>query len=203
MPLYSNLYPTVRPSVNVCILASNREMATRQQVVSHRSSKSQKKSSCCHHRRITPTRTVCRCWTFLLSSPPPVCTMSSTTGRDLGRALCIITGASKGFGRALAKEMSRLVKPRSVLVLVARSGDELRALQAELARSAEGRAGVEAECVVADLGQPGGVDSVVRVCKERFREDMDHIILVNNAGKQTTGKPGLCYVTAPLTMCSQ
>lgn len=110
--------------------------------------------------------------------------MSSTKSRDLGRALCIITGASRGFGRAVAKEMSRLVKPRSVLVLVARSGDDLRTLQAELAESAEGRAGVTAECVVADLGQTEGLESVVRVSNESFTEDMDHIILLNNAGKE-------------------
>ncbi|XP_026153368.1 sepiapterin reductase a [Mastacembelus armatus] len=104
--------------------------------------------------------------------------MSSAEGRDLGRALCIITGASRGFGRSVAKEISRLLKPGSVLVLVARSGDDLRALQAELAES---EAGVAVECVVADLGRMEGVDSAVRTCKEAFSEHIEHIILVNNA----------------------
>ncbi|XP_071322251.1 sepiapterin reductase-like [Trachinotus anak] len=107
--------------------------------------------------------------------------MSSTVRRDLGRALCIITGASRGFGRAVAKEMSLLVKPRSALVLVARTGDDLRALQLELAESEAGRAGLVVECVVADLGQTEALESVVRACKECFCEDVDHIILVNNA----------------------
>ncbi|XP_040014249.1 sepiapterin reductase a [Xiphias gladius] len=107
--------------------------------------------------------------------------MSSTEGRDLGRALCIITGASRGFGQTIAREMSRLVKPRSVLVLVARSSDELHALQAELVGSEAGRSGLVVECVVADLGQTEGLESVVRKSKESFSEDIDHIILVNNA----------------------
>uniref|UniRef100_A0A4W6DHD5 Sepiapterin reductase n=1 Tax=Lates calcarifer TaxID=8187 RepID=A0A4W6DHD5_LATCA len=101
--------------------------------------------------------------------------------RDLGRALCIITGASRGFGQTIARNMSRLVKPGSVLVLVARSGDDLRALQAELAESEAGRVGLVVECVVADLGQPDGLEAVVRRSQESFSEDLDHIILVNNA----------------------
>nr|XP_046231837.1 sepiapterin reductase a [Scatophagus argus] len=109
--------------------------------------------------------------------------MSSTelNRTDLGKALCIVTGASRGFGRTTAREMSRLVKPGSVLVLVARTGDDLRALQAELADSEAGRAGLVAECVVADLGQMDGLESVVRASKEVFSEDVDHVILVNNA----------------------
>ncbi|KAM7369411.1 hypothetical protein PAMP_013680 [Pampus punctatissimus] len=101
--------------------------------------------------------------------------------RDLGRALCIITGASRGFGRATAREMSRLVKPGSPLVLAARSGDDLRALQAELGESEAGRAGLVVQCVVADLGLMEGVESVVRAAKEAFSEDVDHVILINNA----------------------
>ncbi|XP_051907835.1 sepiapterin reductase a [Hippocampus zosterae] len=94
----------------------------------------------------------------------------------LGRALCIITGASKGFGRAVAKEMARLVEPGSAFVLVARSGDELRTLQTELAES-----GVEARCVVLDLSLNESPERVVRTAKEVFSPDMEHVILVNNA----------------------
>ncbi|KAM9841161.1 sepiapterin reductase a [Aulostomus maculatus] len=108
--------------------------------------------------------------------------MQPDVSPDLGRALCIITGASRGFGRTIAREMSRLVKPRSVLVLAARSGDELRALQVELAESEVGRAGLEVECVVADLARMEGVESVLRASKEAFSEHTEHVILVNNAG---------------------
>ncbi|XP_033502079.1 sepiapterin reductase a [Epinephelus lanceolatus] len=107
--------------------------------------------------------------------------MTSTEATDLGRALCIITGASRGFGQTVAREMSRLVKPGSVLVLTARSGDELRALQAELAETEAGRAGLVVKCVVADVGQMEGLEGIVRAAKEAFSEDIDHVILVNNA----------------------
>ncbi|KAF7644505.1 hypothetical protein LDENG_00220990 [Lucifuga dentata] len=102
-------------------------------------------------------------------------------GKDLGRALCIVTGASKGFGRTLSKEISRLVKPGSVVVLVARSGDELRALQAELTESEAGRGGVQAQAVVADLAEMEGVDRVISACKDAA-EDIQHVLLINNAG---------------------
>lgn len=107
--------------------------------------------------------------------------MSSAHHADLGRALCIITGASRGFGRTVAREMSLLVKPGSVLVLVARSADDLRALQAELAESEAGRAGLRVEVVVVDVGLTEGLASVVRTSREAFSEHIDHMILVNNA----------------------
>ncbi|XP_034566027.1 sepiapterin reductase-like [Notolabrus celidotus] len=104
--------------------------------------------------------------------------MSST---DLGRALCIITGASRGFGRAVAVQLSRLVKPGSVLLLAARSGDELRALQEELAGSEAGRTGVKAVCVEADLGQKEGPERVLKAAAEASSEEIEHLILINNA----------------------
>nr|XP_057920252.1 sepiapterin reductase a [Doryrhamphus excisus] len=95
----------------------------------------------------------------------------------LGRALCIITGASRGFGRTIANEVSQLVKPRSVLILVARSGDDLRALQKQMSGS-----DLKVRCVVTDLSSMEGVESVVRTAKEAFSEDIQHVILFNNAG---------------------
>lgn len=103
-----------------------------------------------------------------------------TSGSVLGRALCIVTGTSRGFGRVVARDVSRLLMPGSALVIVARSGDDLRSLQAELAESA---AGVAVKCVVADLGDVEGPGCVVEASKAAFSEDMDHIILVNNAGR--------------------
>ncbi|XP_038136585.1 sepiapterin reductase a [Cyprinodon tularosa] len=100
---------------------------------------------------------------------------------DLGRVLCIITGASRGFGRAVARDLSRLVQPGSALVLVARSGPDLRALQAELTESEAGRAGLKVEVVVADVGKVEGLEDILRTSKEAFYEDMDHILLINNA----------------------
>ncbi|XP_034048732.1 sepiapterin reductase a [Thalassophryne amazonica] len=101
---------------------------------------------------------------------------------DLGRALCIITGASRGFGRTVSRQVSRLLKPGSVLVLAARSAENLRAVQAELAASEVPGAGLEVRCVPADLGLEEGVEKVVKTCREVSAEDIDHIILINNAG---------------------
>lgn len=107
--------------------------------------------------------------------------MSSSGDTDLGRALCIITGASRGFGRTVAAELCRLVKPGSALVLTARSGDDLRAVQAELAGSEAGRAGLLVQCVAADLAHMEALERIVKASKEAFSEDMDHVLLVNNA----------------------
>lgn len=101
----------------------------------------------------------------------------------LGRALCVVTGASRGFGRTVAREMSRCLKSGSALVIVARSAEDLWTLQAELTESEAAAAGIVVKCVVADLGQVEGPESVVKASKETFSEDMDHIILVNNAGR--------------------
>lgn len=109
--------------------------------------------------------------------------MSSSEPASLGRVLCIITGASRGFGRTVATEVSRLVKPGSALVLAARSGEDLRALRTELTESEAGRAGLRIETVVADVGQTEGLDGVVGAAKEAFTEEVDHVILVNNAGE--------------------
>uniref|UniRef100_H3C318 Sepiapterin reductase a n=1 Tax=Tetraodon nigroviridis TaxID=99883 RepID=H3C318_TETNG len=97
----------------------------------------------------------------------------------LGRALCVITGASRGFGRALARGLG-LLRPPSALVLVARSAAELRA-QAELAASEAGRAGLVVRCVVADLAEPEAPGRVVEACQQVFADGMEHVLLVNNA----------------------
>lgn len=107
--------------------------------------------------------------------------MASSQEKGFGRALCIITGASKGFGWSLAREIAPLLKPGSVLLLAARSGDKLQTLQADLAASEASSAGLQVRCVVADLGQKEGVESVITEAKETRCEDIDHLLLFNNA----------------------
>lgn len=122
----------------------------------------------------------------VLSKPNIFRVVMSSTELDrtlLGRALCVVTGASRGFGRTVAREMSRCLKSGSALVIVARTGDDLRTLQTELTESEAAVPGIVVKCVVADLGQVDGPESVVKASKEAFSEDMDHIILVNNAGR--------------------
>ncbi|KAL4630146.1 Sepiapterin reductase-like [Arapaima gigas] len=103
------------------------------------------------------------------------------SSRDLGRGLCIITGASKGYGRSLALQIAHLLQPRSVLLLVARSADLLQALQADLAPVAQ-HAGLLVRCLPADLSRKAGIDATVRAAKESAALDIDHVLLINNAG---------------------
>uniref|UniRef100_A0A8C7XA27 Sepiapterin reductase n=1 Tax=Oryzias sinensis TaxID=183150 RepID=A0A8C7XA27_9TELE len=76
---------------------------------------------------------------------------------------------------------SRLVQPGSVLVLAARSGDELRALQDELTASEAGRAGLKVRVAVADVGRTEGLEAIIRSSAEAFSENIDRVILINNA----------------------
>ncbi|KAM8873268.1 sepiapterin reductase a [Synchiropus picturatus] len=107
--------------------------------------------------------------------------MQADNNSDLGRALCIITGASRGFGRAAAKTISRVLKPGSALVLAARSAEGLRTLKAELTEADGGKGDLVVCCVAADLALMDGVESVVKAAKETFVEGIEHIILINNA----------------------
>lgn len=130
----------------------------------------------------------------------------STNPRTLGRAICIITGASKGFGRVLAHEVSLqlveknsikkdkqtnilltiqvspLLKPGSVLLLVARSEALLQELQEEL-RSFTEEQQLVVHCIAVDLSTREGVDEAVRVAKQEAVNEMDHVLLINNAGE--------------------
>lgn len=101
--------------------------------------------------------------------------------KDLGKALCIITGASKGFGRCLAKEISALLRPGSVFILVARSGDKLHELEEELHSGGDG---LVIRCVVADLGQKDGVEHVIREARDTSSSDISSLFLFNNAGEK-------------------
>ncbi|KAK2899214.1 hypothetical protein QQF64_031252 [Cirrhinus molitorella] len=104
----------------------------------------------------------------------------SPEGRDLGRAVCIITGASKGYGRTLALQMSRLLKPRSVLMLVARTADQLNQLKEDVI-TLYGHNKLDVRCVQADLEKKEGVEKTVQAVKETSVSEMDHLLLINNA----------------------
>uniref|UniRef100_A0A671KJJ0 Sepiapterin reductase n=1 Tax=Sinocyclocheilus anshuiensis TaxID=1608454 RepID=A0A671KJJ0_9TELE len=91
--------------------------------------------------------------------------------RDLGRALCIITGASKGFGRTLALQLSCLLKPRSVLMLVARTTEQLNQLKEDIITLYGGQNQLDVRCVQADLEKK----------EETSVSEMDHLLLINNA----------------------
>ncbi len=92
---------------------------------------------------------------------------------QLTNKVAIVTGASRGIGRAIAQELG---KERMRLVLVARTGDLLH----------EAAASIGGECLVhvADLRKPEAASGVITAAIQRFgRID----VLVNNAGATKRG----------------
>jgi len=84
----------------------------------------------------------------------------------------LITGASAGIGYELAKLFAR---DGNNLVLVARSGDKLAQLAAELEKAYK----IRTTIVAADLALAGGPDEVYAVTQ---KAGIDVDVLVNNAG---------------------
>src|SRR5882762_7830888 len=99
---------------------------------------------------------------------------------DLGaqtRQTALITGASSGIGLDLARLAAA---DGSNVVLVARSGDKLAELAAEL----EGKHHVRAFVAAIDLADPGAAEELYHVLEEH---GIAIDILVNNAGFGTHG----------------
>lgn len=104
---------------------------------------------------------------------------------SLGRTVCVLTGASRGFGRALALLLAPLLSPGSVLVLNARNDEALRQLGAELGAE---RPGLLVVRVPADLGAQDGLQRLLGALRELPRpEGLQRVLLINNAGKMPAG----------------
>ncbi|XP_077070027.1 sepiapterin reductase-like [Siphateles boraxobius] len=103
----------------------------------------------------------------------------SGPGSGFGKALVIITGASRGFGRALALSVAPRLAPGSVLVLSARSEDRLLELKRDLDR---GDPGITVRCVAADLGCKAGVETLITETRDSATDPgIQTLLLVNNA----------------------
>lgn len=112
----------------------------------------------------------------------------SSEDGGLGRAVCVLTGASRGFGRALAPLLARLLSPGSVLVLSARNDQALRQLEAELDAA---RPGLRVVRVPADLGVQADLQRLLGAVRELPRpEGLQQVLLINNAGKAPAGGGG-------------
>uniref|UniRef100_A0A8C3PS20 Sepiapterin reductase n=1 Tax=Calidris pygmaea TaxID=425635 RepID=A0A8C3PS20_9CHAR len=97
-----------------------------------------------------------------------------------GTVVCVLTGASRGFGRSLARLLAPRFGEGSVLMLLARSAAPLAELAAELR---DGGTGLRVECVAADLGCQQGLRTAVAALREVLRAaPPGRLLLVNNAG---------------------
>jgi short-subunit dehydrogenase len=90
----------------------------------------------------------------------------------------LVTGASGGIGEALAR---RFALARHDLVLVARSGDKLKALARELTEKYQ----IDVVTIASDIAKPGAVPELAESLKRRR---LDIGILVNNAGINHVGR---------------
>ncbi|WP_119065479.1 SDR family NAD(P)-dependent oxidoreductase [Rubrobacter indicoceani] len=89
----------------------------------------------------------------------------------------IVTGASSGIGEATARELARL---GASVVLAARDGGRLRALEAEISAS-----GGDATVIETDVTDRASVEAMVAVAGKRYG-GVD--FLVNNAGMGLSGR---------------
>jgi 3-oxoacyl-[acyl-carrier protein] reductase len=89
---------------------------------------------------------------------------------DLSGRVALVTGASRGIGRAIAQRLAG----QGAIVVAAARGDHARAVVEEI-----GAAGARAEAVSLDVTEPGAAEQLVAATLERHAR-ID--ILVNNAG---------------------
>uniref|UniRef100_A0A5F8GMM8 Sepiapterin reductase n=1 Tax=Monodelphis domestica TaxID=13616 RepID=A0A5F8GMM8_MONDO len=99
---------------------------------------------------------------------------------SLGRAVCILTGASRGFGRSLASLLAGRLTAGSALVLSARNGEALRKLSDELGAKWPG---LQVLCVPADLGKEAELQELLEAVRALPRPaGLQRLLLINNAG---------------------
>ncbi|KAJ0067929.1 hypothetical protein NL108_011728 [Boleophthalmus pectinirostris] len=106
--------------------------------------------------------------------------MCDFNSKNLGRCLCIITGASKGFGRSLAQQVPHILQAGSRVLLVARSALLLEELKTELENLTVPR-GLVVHCVAADLSTTEGVATTLQAATRGNVNDFNHVLVINNA----------------------
>lgn len=96
------------------------------------------------------------------------------------KTFCIITGGSRGIGRAIAVTLSAKFGPGSVLVLTGRSATDLNETQRQVQAAVPG---VSVNLITADLAKAETLsDSFSSLTKAVNPSDFQHVLLVNNAG---------------------
>ena len=112
----------------------------------------------------------------------------ATDSRDIFqyRTFCVITGASKGFGRTIAREFASRLPKASTLLLLARSADKLESVKREIDAQSPG---IHVHIHPSDLAQAAGSDTVFRNVIENSLKspdvesvDFQQVLVIHNAG---------------------
>lgn len=100
------------------------------------------------------------------------------------RKAIIITGASRGFGRAIAASSSKLLTSSCHFVLSGSNEEELRRTEELVVKSRPEGAIITTEVVVADLSHTSRLAAASAALFDHFADssDFDEIIFYNNAG---------------------
>ncbi|PYI06059.1 putative short chain dehydrogenase/ reductase [Aspergillus sclerotiicarbonarius CBS 121057] len=106
--------------------------------------------------------------------------MAVTTIRPLEGKLAIVTGASRGIGAAIARDLGA----KGASILATYTSDSSTKLTADLCSELTVQHGVRAHGVQADLGTETAAQTIIAAAKEHFTKDgkLTVDILVNNAG---------------------
>ncbi|XP_026572978.1 sepiapterin reductase [Pseudonaja textilis] len=116
-------------------------------------------------------------------------------GPAWGRTACIVTGASRGLGRSLARLLAAHLPPGSALLLVARSAGPLGRLEGELRAACPG---LLVRALPADLGSDQGLRRVAEAGRElREARDPQRLLLINNAGTLGDVSKTFCDFSEP------
>lgn len=95
-------------------------------------------------------------------------------------ACCVVSGASRGFGRSLVLLLAPRLGRGSLLLLLARSAAQLAELAAELR---DAGSGLRVEFVAADLGCEQGLRQATAALREMLPAGPSgRLLLINNAG---------------------
>nr|XP_005322243.2 sepiapterin reductase-like [Ictidomys tridecemlineatus] len=112
-----------------------------------------------------------------------------------GRTVCVLTGASRGFGRSLAQLLAGLLSPGSVLLLTARNEEALKQLEAELVAE---HPGLRVVWVPADLGSDAGLQQLLGALRDLPRpEGLQRLLLINNAATLGDVSKGFLNLSDP------